>query len=120
MIVVMAGWLSVFRGVRRQYGELGREIASAAALDAKNLQPPLLLLPIRGWSAITRKALRFALKISTDIYALHVADDEAALEELGDPWEQRVRVPATAAGLPAPNLIIGYSPYRRLYAPLKQ
>src|SRR5258708_26182436 len=30
----------------------------------------------RSWSGITRKALRFALKISPDVYALHIADDE--------------------------------------------
>jgi hypothetical protein len=80
----------------------------------------MVLLPIRGWSAITRKALRFALKISPDIYALHVADDEKTMEELEATWEQRVQEPATAAGLAAPKLIVLYSPYRKLFSPLKQ
>src|SRR5262249_30596331 len=83
-------------------------------------EPPLVLLPIRGWSAITRKALRFALKISPDVYALHVADDEKTLVDLEDTWEARVRAPATAAALPAPKLFVIYSPYRKIYKPLKQ
>jgi hypothetical protein len=40
--------------------------------------------------------------------------------DLEDTWEHRVREPALAAGLNPPKLFIVYSPYRRLYAPLKQ
>jgi hypothetical protein len=83
---------------------VAREVATDAPLDATNLAPPLALLPVRGWSSITRKALRFALSVSPDVYALHIADDERAM----------------GAGLSAPKLIIVYSPYRRLFAPLKQ
>ena len=86
----------------------------------QDLEPPRRAVPIRGWSAITRKAMRFALKISPDIYALHVADDEQAMVALEDGWERRVLEPARAAELSAPKLIVIYSPYRRLYAPLKQ
>ena len=84
-------------------------------------EPPLVLLPIRGWSAITRKALRFALKISPEIYALHIAGDEQTMagprRRLGDGSSASRR---RRRDLPAPKLIVIYSPYRRLYAPLKQ
>jgi hypothetical protein len=95
-------------------------VASVAPLDAFDLQPPLVLLPIRGWSAITRKALRFALKISPDVFAMHVADDEKTMADLEDTWEIRVREPAAEAGLIPPKLLVVYSPYRKLYAPLRQ
>jgi hypothetical protein len=110
----------MFVAVRTHYRSVAHEVATAAPLDASDLQPPLILLPIRGWSAITRKALRFALKISRYVYVLHVADDEHTMVDLEDTWEQRVQEPAKAAGLPAPKLIVVYSPYRKLYAPLKQ
>ena len=42
------------------------------------------------------------------------------MADLEDTWEQRVREPATAAGLVPPKLFVIYSPYRKLYAPLKQ
>jgi amino acid transporter len=120
MVLLMPALLVVFTRVRMHYQEVGREVATCAPLDAKGLEPPLILLPIRGWSAITRKALRFALKISPDIYALHVADDEKTMVELEETWEERVRHPATEEGLPAPKLIVIYSPYRQLFKPLKQ
>jgi amino acid transporter len=120
MLLLIPALLLLFLSVRAHYRTVALEVASAAPLDAANLQPPLVLLPNRGWSAITRKALRFALKISPQIYALHVADDEKTMADLEDTWEHRVQEPALAAGLAAPKLIVVYSPYRKLYGPLKQ
>ena len=51
---------------------------------------------------ITRKALRIALKISPDVYALHIAGDEQAVLDLEDTWSQRVRQPSMDAGVAAP------------------
>ncbi len=118
MILLIPGLLSLFYGVRRHYQKIGREVASDAPLDAGHLSPPVVLLPIRGWSAITRKALRFALKISHEIYTLHIAGDEQAMVALEEGWERLVREPTRKAGLPAPKLIIVYSPFRQLYKPL--
>jgi amino acid transporter len=118
--LLMPVLLVSFVAVKRHYQAVGRELATAEPLDVKGLQPPLVLLPIRGWNTVTRKALRFGLKVSPDVYALHVADDEKTMGELEDTWEQRVREPALAAGLCAPKLFVVYSPYRQLYGPLKQ
>src|SRR5262249_43759125 len=120
MIVLIPALLALFAGVKAHYRAVAQEVASSAPLDACGLEPPLVLLPIRGWSAITRKALRFALKISPSVHALYVADDEELVAELEDTWEHRVQEPARAEGLPAPKLIVVYSPYRMLYTPLVQ
>jgi amino acid transporter len=120
VILLIPATVIGFTAVRAHYRTIGREVATTEPLDAAGLQPPVVLLPIRGWSAITRKALRFALKISPDVYALHVADEEEMMDQLENCWEQRVREPAAAAGVAAPKLIVIYSPYRRLYGPLKQ
>jgi hypothetical protein len=120
MMLLIPGLLTVFLGVRAHYRAVGRDVANNEPLDARNLVPPMALIPIRGWSGITRKALRFAMKITPDVYAMHVADDERMMDELEETWEQRVREPATAAGVVPPKLIVVYSPFRQLYAPLKQ
>jgi amino acid transporter len=120
MLVLVPLLLTLFSSVRRHYRTVGREVVTTAPLDVLGLQPPLVLLPIRGWSVIARKAMRFAMSISPDVYALHVADDEKLMAELEDTWEQRVQAPAIAAGRTAPKLIVTYSPYRKLFAPLHQ
>jgi amino acid transporter len=117
MLLVPAN-VVLFQVVRAHYAKVGREVATDLPLDVEELEPPVVLLPLRGWSVITRKALRFALKISPEIYALHIAGDEQTMVALEDNWERLVRKPATEAHLPAPKLIILYSPFRRLYSPL--
>ncbi len=120
MIFLIPGLLSLFYFVHAHYQRVGREVASNEPVDAANLVPPVVLLPIRGWSAITRKALRFALNLSPEIYALHIAGDEKTMLALEDGWERLVREPTREAGLASPKLIVIYSPYRRIYSPLLQ
>jgi amino acid transporter len=120
MLLLIPALLLLFLSVRSHYQAVAREVASTMPLDAKALEPPVVVLPIRGWSGITRKALRFALKISPRVYALHVADDEKTMADLEDTWEHLAQQPALAAGLSTPKLIVVYSPYRKIYAPLKQ
>jgi amino acid transporter len=119
-VLIIPVFLALFAGVRKHYQSVARELASTAPLDTVDLTPPVVLLPIRGWSEITRKALRFAMRISHDVFALHIADDEQTVADLEDTWDERVCKPATAAGLPTPKLLIVCSPYRKLYVPLKQ
>ncbi len=118
MVLLVPALLALFVGVHNHYLTVGRQVATDEPLDAVNLVPPIVLIPLRGWSRVSRKALRFALQLSHEIYALHIADDERTLVELEDTWNQRVREPVLAAGLSPPKLIVITSPYRRLYAPL--
>ena len=118
MCLLVPGLLFLFYEVKSHYRKIGRELATDEPVDARDLALPVVLLPMRGWSAITRKALRFALNISHEIYALHIAGDEQTMVALEDGWNRLVREPTKNENLPAPKLIIIYSPFRRLYQPL--
>ncbi len=119
-VLLVPALLLMFAGVHAHYRALGREVTTDAPLDASGLKPPIALLPIRGWSTITRKALRIAMKISPEVYVLHIAGDEKTVLDLEDTWAQRVRQPAKEAGVPAPQLIVIFSPFRQLYGPLME
>jgi hypothetical protein len=95
-------------------------VASTTPLATTNLKPPLVVVLVRGWSKVTRKALRMAMRLSPNVYALHIADDEQRLAALEAEWEKYVTEPCLAAGVPAPQLAVVTSPYRRLYGPLME
>ena len=119
MVLLVPGLLALFRAVHAHYRTVAAEVASDVPLDVDRLEPPLVLVPIRGWSGITRKALRFALKVSPEVYALHIAADERAMVGLEDGWDRNVREPAIRGGLEPPRLIVVYSPYRPALWPLE-
>jgi hypothetical protein len=117
---LVAGLVALFAWVRRHYRSIAREVASTTPLATTNLKPPLVVVLVRGWSRVTRKALRMAMRLSPNVYALHIAADEQRLAALEAEWEKYVTEPCLAAGVAAPQLAVVTSPYRRLYGPLME
>jgi amino acid transporter len=117
-VALLAGIVFVFFWVHRHYRLVARQLTTHEPLNLKDLNPPLIVVLVRGWSRITRKALRVAMQMSTDVYALHIAFDEIRLRDLEDEWVKFVAEPCQEAKVRVPKLVIVPSPYRRLYGPL--
>jgi hypothetical protein len=119
-VLLVGGLMGAFAAVRQHYRHLARELRTDEPLDPYNLQPPLVVVLVRGWSRIARKALRVAMRMSPEVYALHVAADELRLQALEEEWAKFVTDPCRAAGVTAPKLVVVTSPYRRLHGPLME
>ncbi len=119
-VALVGGLVAAFVGVRRHYRAVARELNTAEPLDPTGLKPPLVVVLVRGWSRVSRKAVRLAMRLSPEVYALHVAHDDQRLKALEEEWATCVADPCRAAGVPAPKLVVVTSPYRRLFAPLTE
>jgi amino acid transporter len=117
-ILLIPVLLILFASIQRHYHTVAHELTCEDCLDANDLKPPLVLLLVPGWTTITRKALRFAIKLSPDVYGLHVASDAEGAKGLQEQWERHVEAPTREAGLPQPKLVVVASPYRQLFKPL--
>jgi len=109
--------LTIMGAVRRHYHRVAMETSSPSPLELGNLSPPLVVLPIKSWGHVTKKALRFALKISPEIHALHVDCGEDTMN-LRDEWCHFVEEPTHQAGVPTPKLVVLHSRYRRILTPI--
>jgi hypothetical protein len=96
---------------------VAREIAVDCPMRVANLVEPLVIVPLDRWSRITEKGLRFALKISDQVQAVHV-DAEDCCDEVKQMWQQNVVAPLRASGNVVPELIVVTSPYRFVVTPL--
>jgi amino acid transporter len=103
--------------VRRHYDRVAHEVASSAALDVRSQSPPIVIVPIQEWGKIAQNALQFALTLSADIHAVHVATEEDT-SELQKKWSKVVDAPAKKAGIKAPQLVTLTSPYRLVITPI--
>ncbi|MDY3551531.1 APC family permease [Gemmata sp. JC717] len=119
-VLLVAVLMSAFLGVRRHYRAVAGQLSTADPLDTSDLSPPLVVILVRGWSKLTRKATRLAMRLSPEVYALHIAADDLQLQALEEEWAKRVAEPCRSAGATAPKLIVVTSPYRRLYTPLME
>jgi amino acid transporter len=118
VVVLLLPLALVFmRSVRRHYERVEEEVAltngkslDSQKLDAQNMAPPMVLVPVDRWDAATEKALRFAMTLSPDVQAIHVTceADENRPSWLTDP----------PAGMRMPKLVTLPSPYRLVMHPL--
>lgn len=118
MTLLIPTLLAVFGGVRRHYHRVALEIANPLPLNVTNIQPPIVILPMSAWNKMSQKGLRFALKLSPDIFVVQIRAGSQTEDDLARRWTEYVDAPARAADLPAPQLVVIPSPYRHVFNPL--
>jgi hypothetical protein len=111
--VLIPAMLVLFARVKHHYAVVARQIAADEPLET-DIEPPVVVLPVKEWNNLTEKALRFAMTMSPDLIALHVATDPEHAEALRREWVERVERPLVDSGKPAPPLRMLASPYRVL------
>jgi len=116
--LVLPSLLAIFWGIHRHYSEVREATSIPSPVEPSLAVAPLVLVPIKQWDTISRKAVQFALSLSSDVVGVHVtsaADDGAAVAAQ---WEAAVSVPCAMRTSPVPSLAIVKSPYRTVMRPL--
>ncbi len=111
--------LAIFYGTHRHYRSVAKQVSCREPLEFNNLTPPIVLVPVRGWSRLTRKAVHFAMMLTPDVYGVHV-ETEGSSPSLWveDQWQLFVVEPSCKAGRKPPLLVLLPNPYRRLFGSL--
>ena len=122
-VLAIPALLTVFKLVHRHSQKLEEQTCAREPLDLTHNQPPVVLVPTKGWDRLTGKALRFAMWLSTDVTCVHLSKlggEEAGedAERVRREWAEDVEAPARKHGVPPPRLVIAQSPYRRFVRPL--
>ena len=113
----------LLKGIHRYYAKLAERLRPTGPLDLSATTAPVVLVATRGWDRLSDKALRFAVRLSPDVIALHLLDldgedDRDALKALQGQWRREVEEPARRAGAPVPRLMVLKASYRRIHAPV--
>lgn len=107
----------MMRAVKRHYAGVDEATAIDSPIRVDNLTEPLVIVPLDRWSRITEKGLRFAMKLSDHVEAVHV-DAEECSDEVRAMWQRNVVTPIAQAGQSVPQLVFVPSPYRFVLVPL--
>lgn len=110
----------LFTSVRRHYHSIRTLTTCQVPIQmAAITQAPIVVIPVDGWSNITRQGIEFAARLSSEIIAVHVESAEhSGLLQMD--WEHYVEPPFRAAGKEAPRLQVLASPYRFVIVPIVQ
>jgi len=116
-VLLIPGILIAMAAVRRHYHRVFLETRSVAPLELNDLTPPLVIVPIKNWSHVVKKALRFALKISPHVRAIHVDCGEGT-SLFQQEWCRYVDEPTRRTGVATPQLVVLPSRYRYILSPI--
>ncbi len=116
-VILVPLLILVMSAVKRHYAGVAGAISVETPINIAHMEEPLVIVPLDRWTRIAEKGLRFALKISAHVEAVHV-DAEDCSAEVRIMFEQNVVAPVRAAGLVPPELVFVESPYRFVLMPL--
>ena len=116
-VLLIPSILGIMTWVRRHYRQVTAELELDTPINLRHLDPPVVIVPLRGWNKIAEKALRFAIHMSPEVLALQVRISDKT-PDLKDSWPHLVEDPALELGVPAPKLTVVESPYRQLFKPI--
>jgi hypothetical protein len=116
-VIVVPLLVLFFRGVNRHYRSIGRQIATIDPLEPPALREPIVVLAANSWSKMMQQGLRFAMRLSPEVYVVQVRTETDTIEDLSDNWDLLIGSRARAAGVPQPKLIILTSDYRQFLKP---
>lgn len=116
-LLLIPAMLWLFTLVKRHYQQVAREIDCPVALDLRGLREPIVVVPVKGWNRLAHKSLRFALKLSEEVFVVQVRTSDT-MDDLQAIWQPLVETPIRGLGMRVPTLEIIESPYRRLIGPL--
>jgi hypothetical protein len=115
--------LALLKLTKRYYTQIDRQLMEEGPIALEDVTPPVVIVPIREWNRLAERAVRYALRLSSEVIAVHLTrlegpDAEEHAEQLRRRWRRDVERPARAAGLQSPRLVQIPSPYRSITAPL--
>jgi amino acid transporter len=108
----------VLRRMRTHQRHLDAALAVRTPLKCRWLDPPIMVVPVSGWTRVAEKALLFAMRLSPDVCAVQVLTQEVPTEDLSQDWSELVETPVREAGLSPPSLKVVHSRYRELLSPV--
>jgi amino acid transporter len=80
-------------------------------------EAPITVVPLDAWNCISKQAVEFAARISSEMIIAHVEDGERECV-MAENFHQYIEAPFREAGLPPPRLTVLPSPYRFVVVPL--
>ncbi len=117
-VLIILAIIALFVAVRRHYDFVDQVTHTTASLEIGPPRPPIAVVPLRKWDAVSLKALQFAVGFAPEVIAVQVLTEQGDVEDLTDRWEELAVKPLQALGMAPPELVVLRSQYRRLFQPL--
>jgi amino acid transporter len=116
-VLVVPLLVGFFLRINGHYRGVGRQVVTIEPMEMPDRADPVVVLAAGSWSKMTQQGLKFALRLSDDIYVVQVKTETSPIEDLSDNWELLIANPARRNRITQPRLVILTSQYRQFLNP---
>jgi hypothetical protein len=116
-VVVIPVLVAIFLRINGHYRAVARQIRTDEPLVVP-ATPPIVVIAAQSWNRMTKQGLEFAIRLSAEVYVVHVRSENGRDGGLAEHWRCLAEAPAAKANLAPPRLVVLTSRYRQLFQPL--
>ena len=116
-VLVVPLLVLLFVRIHRHYRWVGQQVATIEPMEMPDRSDPIVVLAAGSWSKMTQQGLRFALRLSDDIYVVQIKTETGTTEDLSDNWELLIANPARKNRIAQPKLVVLTSQFREFLTP---
>ncbi|WP_375382409.1 APC family permease [uncultured Sphingomonas sp.] len=123
VVIAVPAIILMLAGIHRHYRRLGERLAVSGPFAVEETEPPTVLVAYEDRTAMTDRALRFAMTLSPDVIAVHLMklagpEAEEQVAPLREAFEREIAGPVAAQGIRPPRLMMIPAPYREIAGPV--
>jgi len=116
-VVVVPLLFLFFTRVNHHYRSVAAQLETIEPMEMPERQDPIVVMAAGTWNRMTQRGLKFALRLSDEIYVVQVKTETSTTEDLSDNWELLIANPARKARIAQPKLVVLTSAYRQFFKP---
>jgi hypothetical protein len=117
IVLVVPLLILLFVRTNRHYRAVGQQIGTIEPMEMPTRQDPIVVIAAGGWNKMMQSGLKFALRLSDEIYVVQVKTETGSIEDLADNWELLIDNPARKAKIAPPKLVVLTSQFRQFFRP---
>jgi hypothetical protein len=85
-VLVIPPMVLLFLRVRKYHSEVSENIKEEAGLDLSVLPEPIVAIPVKRLDGVSRKAIRLAMRLASDVHVVQVLSEAMKTEDLTAHW----------------------------------
>jgi amino acid transporter len=116
VLIVLPLLYLIMQAIEWHYRDVAEEIAISGPISLREPSPLIAVVPLDHINSVSARALQAAFAVTKKVHVVHVEHEDSEADFAGD-WDKCVKPAIKQSRLPAPEVVVLKSPYRKVVAP---
>jgi amino acid transporter len=116
VLIVLPLLYLIMQAIEWHYRDVAEEIAISGPILLREPSPLIAVVPLDHINSVSARALQAAFAVTKKVHVVHVEHEDSEADFAGD-WDKCVKPAIKQSRLPAPEVVVLKSPYRKVVAP---